>query len=382
MILEPLRIHAIELARANVLQELRAVNADDGQVDDNIQRNRRSRIQEKIRRLKPGATTAIAAMKCTNGDIVSSPELIAKELRQYWAQVFEHRPHDQHLLQHWIDEEIDASGVPFGDDTDWRIQRKHVAKAIDRAPDTMPGPDGIPYSAWKRFRFIATDIVWEAILALGEEDAAEQLRGMDPNTQNEAHSFNLGNMVFLPKKIAGHDPLAGDYYTAADTRPLVIVNTDNRIIANAIRIHLEPIVAQWISPMQRGFLPGRSMLANVIDIEHLSQGNMLKHDRGCTILFDFKAAFPSLCHGYLPETSRGLGIPRHICHMIKSLYDGHRCNIGFKGQNYKGFEISAGIRQGCPLSPLLFALVIDIFLRRIHRHIPTAEVRAFALILD
>ena len=53
LILEPLRTHAIELARANVLQELRAVNADDGQVDDNIQRNRRSRIQEKIRRLKP-----------------------------------------------------------------------------------------------------------------------------------------------------------------------------------------------------------------------------------------------------------------------------------------------------------------------------------------
>ena len=46
----------------------------------------------------------------------------------------------------------------------------------------------------------------------------------------------------LPKKIAGVDPLLGDYYTAADTRPLVIVNTDNRLLASAMRVRMEPKV--------------------------------------------------------------------------------------------------------------------------------------------
>ena len=84
----------------------------------------------------------------------------------------------------------------------------------------------------------------------------------------ESIIFNLGNMVFLPKKIAGSDPLFGDYYTAADVRPLVLVNTDNRLIASAMRIHLEPIFNTCISHHQRGFLKGRSMLANIVDIEH------------------------------------------------------------------------------------------------------------------
>ena len=40
--------------------------------------------------------------------------------------------------------------------------------------------------------------------------------------------FNFSTLVCLPKKVAGVDPLLGDYYTPADVRPLMIVNTDNR----------------------------------------------------------------------------------------------------------------------------------------------------------
>ena len=73
---------------------------------------------------------------------------------------------------------------------------------------------------------------------------------MQGNEDATTHMFNLGNMVFLPKKPAGTDPVLGDYFTAADVRPLVIVNTDNRIMANAVRMRLEPIFAGWISSNQ------------------------------------------------------------------------------------------------------------------------------------
>ena len=134
---------------------------------------------------------------------------------------------------------------------------------------------------------------------MGMDDAAFAMAAADSSTPGAHHSFNLGSMVLLPKKPADTDPLLGDYFTASDTRPLVIVNTDNRIIANAMRFRLEPELAGWISHEQRGFLGGRSMLTNVIDVEHGSQQAALKEEQGATILLDFKAAFPSLSHGFL-----------------------------------------------------------------------------------
>ena len=48
-------------------------------------------------------------------------------------------------------------------------------------------------------------------------------------------------------------------------RPLNVTNCDNRLIASAVRIALEHKIAPTITQAQRGFLRGRSMLANVVD---------------------------------------------------------------------------------------------------------------------
>ena len=120
------------------------------------------------------------------------------------------------------------------------------------------------------------------------------------------------------------------------------------------------------------------MLSNVADISHRAQAVSLDDDRGGMLLFDFKAAFPSLSHGYMHAVLKALGLPRHILNFVISLYDSHCCHIVSGGGVFQGFEIQAGIRQGCPLSPLLFALVVDIFLRRMQRLCPTITIRAFA----
>ena len=71
-----------------------------------------------------------------------------------------------------------------------------------------------------------------------------------------------------------------------------------------VGVTLEPILDKLISPMQWGFLPGRSLLSNVVDIDEGMTTAALCQEEGAALLFDFKAAFPSVLHSFLMEVLR------------------------------------------------------------------------------
>ena len=65
-------------------------------------------------------------------------------------------------------------------------------------------------------------------------------------------------------------------------------------------------------------------------------------------------------------------------HVRRCLYRHSRCQIIVQGASFDGFELTAGVRQGCPLSPLLFAVLSDVLLRRLPRLVPESNQRAYA----
>jgi len=372
-----LRDHAVQLHRECLLDELREIQQDEGSVEEGAIRNRRKRVQFKLSKLKPGNCCSIGAVKGRDGIIVSDPRLIINELRHYWGDVFSNSPCNAELLAKWGREDPSLPTWSHFQDC-WVPSRCDMAKGIRAASKSAPGPDGIPYAAWRALGDLGVDILYEAAMLLTKGDMNRHLGNMDIFSKNDSHSFNVGNMVFLPKKTTGTHPLFGEFYSPGDVRPLVIVNTDNRLIANLFRRQWEPALESWISAAQQGFLPGRSMASNIIDVEFESMKTSLLEDRGGILLLDFRAAFPSISQEFLHQMLEILSLPSEVRWAVKNLYCGHRCNISFKDLCEEGFDIGAGIRQGCPLSPLLFALVIDIALRRIQRAIPSAKVRAFA----
>ena len=93
------------------------------------------------------------------------------------------------------------------------------------------------------------------------------------------------------------------------------------------------------------------------------------------ILFDLSSAFPSVSQVYLIKLLSKLGLPDTALNLIKALYHN---NLGAEGNRSAGFRMSAGVRQGCPLSPLLYALCADLLLERIRTLLPSALVRAYA----
>ena len=198
------------------------------------------------------------------------------------------------------------------------------------------------------------------------------------DTLAEGHSFNLGLLICLGKEPRAQDLDHGAVLRESNTRPLRIVNTDNRILANAARLRWERILNPWISPQQQGFLGNRSILKNVLDIDYASMVTALSSEEGALILFDFASAFQSIAQTYMMELLNALGLPRSALNLIQAFYDNNRCMVQANGFCGSGVGMTAGVRQGCPLSPLLFAICADLLIERIRSQIPSAVIRAYA----
>ena len=380
-----LRPLAVTLAKQGLRAEMEQLQADLPDLNDQEAQRRRCCILRKVRRLAPGRAAGALALEDADGAVQTDPSAVAAILRLHWGDVFAKRCLREADIRRWLQHDLHApDGLAaalhplLADPTCWRIRREDIVNAIDRTSKSAPGPDGIPYAAWRALGPLAHDTLFAAAQALEASDGLDHLAAACPLDEVGQSAFNAAVMVFLQKK----EPLisaAGVAYTkASDLRPLSIVNTDNRLLANALRLRIEPLLSQVISTMQQGFLPGRSLLKNVIDVDAAMREVAFEQDDPAAVFFDFQAAFPSISHAFLHETLSALGLPPTVCRFISCLYWGHGCRIAGTDGLHEGFRIGAGIRQGCPISPLLFAVVVDPLLRRLRRALPSDTVRAYA----
>jgi hypothetical protein len=81
------------------------------------------------------------------------------------------------------------------------------------------------------------------------------------------------------------------------------------------------------------------------------------------ISIDPEKAFDNIQHHFMVKALRKLGIERIFLNIIKASYDKPTGNIILNGEKLKPFALKSGMRQGCPLSPLLFNIDL-LFLAR------------------
>ena len=322
-----IRDHAVELARIQIEQEIQSINL--GSFEEPADRDRaKTSVLQKLRRLSPGETTGIGAMQTREGQIVTGPEEIAGVLRDHWRGVFSEKKVRDLSLQIWMEELFIKTeegcfitGLPSHGDRVWKISRGTVKEAVNHAKNSMPGPDGIPSAAYRRLGEVAINVLYDLVTALSTPQSREVLsEAYSDRCPQDTHDFNQSLLCCLPKKPSGIHGEVGEYFKGEDTRPLALVNTDNRIIASAARLTWEPILNNFISRAQQGFLKGRQMLNNVIDIDYEAMRVSLNSKSGWMVLFDFKAAFPSVAHRFLINSLSAIGLPEHALNFIRSLY--------------------------------------------------------------
>ena len=328
------------------IDELLAELDTDQQLQEWKKRDRRETLARRATLWGDRGRKAVnLSVTDADGDPALDNDSAASLLCEHWSQVFSaKRVYDDHM------EKLSPFVQRAPDNMEWVLGREEFFLMVSKMRDTSPGPDGLPYTAWGKAGDTVLELVYDAYIAL--------LGG----TQLPK-GFNHSDMVFIPKGDQAEED--GTFIRKpSETRPLNLSNSVAKIIAAAINNTLSLLCAATVGPCQQGFIRGRSLIDNVVDVEATAVGfDRYYTGKSGIMLVDLAAAFPSLSHLFLFWVLDRMGIPDYFREAIRQLYDNNTCDLLLNGARYPGFDIDGGIRQGCPASGSLYALSFDPFLR-------------------
>ena len=119
---------------------------------------------------------------------------------------------------------------------------------------------------------------------------------------------------------------------------------------------------------QVGFIPVMQGWFNIRkSINVIHHINRTKNKNHMIVSIDAEKAFDNIQQPFMLKTLNKLGIDGTYLKVIKAIYDKPTANIIMNGQKVEAFPLKSGTRQGCPLSPLLFNIVLEVLARAIRQ---------------
>eukprot|EP00959_Pyramimonas_sp_CCMP1952_P432208 9051087-Pyramimonas_sp.AAC.1 len=252
------------------------------------------------------------------GKAVADPECVAAELASYWGK---------------LHSRVDCS------EEDRQLHRSRAPPLAPTAFRTVVIPRGGP-------------AVVDTLYGLYSEMLANG---------NAPVGFNHGMAAFLAKGSDPEDTPQQIIRKPEVTRPITLGNYDNKLVSVALNRSFSRVAAQTVLGNQRGFLAGRFMNENIINLESkaVSWFAQCGHQNAGTIYYNVRAAFPSRLRSFVLWVLRAMGVLSFVTNVVHALYTDVQINILSNGIRRASFVAPRGIRQGCPLSGTIFCLALD-----------------------
>ena len=187
------------------------------------------------------------------------------------------------------------------------------------------------------------------------------------DSYNEA--FDKGKMsISLRRGIISLIPKGESYLVELTIwRPITLLNVDYKILARAFAKRIELKLPKLIHSDQTGFVKGRFIGQNVRLLNDIMEYTELNKIPGIMVLIDFEKAFDTLEWHFLQNTLKYFNFGPNLRNWISVMYSDVESGIINGGYVTNYFKVSRGVRQGCPLSPILFILAAELLAQKIRQ---------------
>lgn len=291
-------------------------------------------------------------------NIITDPQDISNHIVSYYKNLFCSNP----LLQ---DELLAEEVIPqmVGDNTNQMLTALPTHEEIKSAvfnlnKDGAPGPDGFGAFFFQTY--------WE-IIHKELIDAVMQFFVSGWILPN----YNANTLILIPKHVNAD--------SVEQYRPIAMANFKFKVISKIIADRLASILPTIVSPNQKGFIKGRNIkdclclaseAINILDKKSFGGNLALK--------IDITKAFDTLDWRFLLKVLRCFGFNDTFCNWISSILSSATLSISVNGYLQGYFNCTRGVRQGDPLSPLLFCLAEEVLSRGISNLVHEGKVKLIA----
>uniref|UniRef100_A0A803SUI6 Reverse transcriptase domain-containing protein n=1 Tax=Anolis carolinensis TaxID=28377 RepID=A0A803SUI6_ANOCA len=221
------------------------------------------------------------------------------------------------------------------------VSEKEIEEVIDKLKGgKTPGMDGLGPEYYKKFKLMLVPKFKELYNRIM---AGEQI----PPSWQESRII----LILKPNK----DPTDPGSY-----RPISLINQDAKILTAIMAKRINSFIYNYIQKDQCGFIPGRNMsnlVGRVLNIIHKIKG---KKSKAGILALDIFKAFDCVSWTALKKILEKFGLGERFRGLIDKLYSTNYAAIQVNDGLTEKIRLTRGTRQGCPLSPTLFAIVIEI----------------------
>lgn len=294
-------------------------------------------------------TSPIVKIKTEAGDMRYDPKGILKEFQTFYTKLYNISNHkandDPEGLQQDIHQYIKETALPVltpleVTQLEQEFSEGEIQRVIDSlVPGKSPGPDGFTPRFYKIFKEELIPIIKRTFNVV--------------STSVPLVPQSLQAYISLIPKPEKDLTLCGNY------RPISLTNIDLRLYSKIITNRLTPMVPAYVHLDQVGFIKGREARDNTLKtltlMEYAQRGSI----PSCLLEIDAEKAFDRVGWSFLKETLVQWGLGPVLLDKIMALYQNPTAKIRANGGISEEIPITNGTRQGCPLSPILYILVME-----------------------
>ncbi len=302
------------------------------------------------------SSNCIDSLQGDDGIYVYSDAEILKLAKTYYAEL--------HNDKSFSDEEVDDffnSVIPENQLDDYSKQQCEGLFSIDECFNAVtkikknksPGLDGISIEFYEKF----WPLIGKVLVEVFNESYENEIL---PDSQRSA----VFSLIFKKE----------DTTDIANYRPISLTNVDYRIMAFVLAERLQLVIDSIVNPDQTAYIRNRYMGNNIRLVEDVINHYDCLQKEGLIFMVDFQKAFDSLEWNFMFKTLDFFNFGPSFKKWIKMLYTLPTGLIKNNGYLSEEFSISRGVRQGCPVSALIFLLSMEILGLQIRQN---KEIKGF-----